>query len=279
MHYFKGVTPLHITLPNGYKTRLLDTGGPHSTMVLVHGLGNSLEIWDRILPQLAQSFRVIAFDLPGFGEASQPDEAYDGPFFAAQIVALLDALGIERTTLVGNSLGASAILHMSAIAPHRIERAVLAAPGGIGRQTNVLMRAAALPLIGGWLARPTPANNRTTLKLALHDHKHLTADLLAAFDRYASRPNSARAFVRSLQTGVTLRGSRDSAQTRALAAAFRAPALVIWGRQDRVFPMQYAAEAAQLIPGAQLTLIDACGHYPQWEQPEAFVAAVEAFAR
>ena len=272
------MTPLHITLPSGHKTRVLDTGGPDSTLVLVHGLGNSLEIWNRVLPQLAQSFRVIAFDLPGYGEASRPDATYDGPFFATQIVALLDALGIERTILVGNSLGASAILQMSAIAPQRIERAVLAAPGGIGRRTNVLMRAAALPLIGGWLARPTPTNNRTTLKLALHDHKHLTPDLIETFNLHASRPGSARAFVRSLHTGVTLRGSRDSAQTRALAASFPAPALVMWGRQDRVFPVAYAAEAAQLIPRAQLTLIDACGHYPQWEQPEAFVAAVEAFA-
>jgi pimeloyl-ACP methyl ester carboxylesterase len=273
------VTPKQLALPTGQMTRLLDTGGPGTTLVLVHGLGNSLEIWDRVLPQLASSFRVIAFDLPGFGEASRSDAAYDGPFFATQIIALLDALGMERATLVGNSLGASAILHMSAIAPHRIERAVLAAPGGIGRRTNLLMRAAALPLIGGWLARPTPANNRTTLKLALRDHKHLTADLLAVFNRYASLPDSARAFVRSLQTGVTLGGSRNSAHVRALAASFPAPALVLWGKQDQVFPVQYAAEAADLIPNAQLTFIDACGHYPQWEQPAAFAAAVEAFAK
>ncbi len=242
------MTPLHITLPNGHKTRLLDTGGPDSTLVLVHGLGNSLEIWDRVLPQLAQSFRVIAFDLPGFGEASRPDAAYDGPFFAAQIVALLDALGIKRTTLVGNSLGASAILHMSAIAPHRIERAVLAAPGGIGQRTNILMRAAALPLIGGWLARPTPANNRITLKLALHDHKHLTADLVAAFERYGSRPNSTRAFVRSLQTGVTLRGSRDSAQIRALAAAFQPPRSSCGGGRTGCFPCSTPKRPRSLFP-------------------------------
>ena len=121
---FKGVTPPHITLPNVYKTRLLDTDGPSGTPVLVHGRGNSHEIWDRVLPQLAHSFRVIAFDLPGFGEASRPDAVYNGPFFAAQIVALLDALGIERATLIGNSLSASAALDMSTIAPHRIQRAV-----------------------------------------------------------------------------------------------------------------------------------------------------------
>ena len=120
--------------------------------MLIHGLGNAIEIWARAAPRLARSFRVIAFDLPGFGEASRPDAAYDGPFFAAQIVALLDALALNRVTLVGNSLGASAILHLSAIAPDRIAKAVLAAPSGIGCKTNVLMRVAALPFIGSWLA-------------------------------------------------------------------------------------------------------------------------------
>ena len=269
---------LPLSLPNGAKTRLLDTGGRGPALVLVHGLGNSLEIWDRVASRLARSFRVIAFDLPGFGEASRPDAAYDGPFFGAQIVTLLDALALERATLVGNSLGASAILHLSAVAPERIAGAVLAAPGGIGRKTNLLMRAAALPLIGSWLARPTPANNRTTLKLALHDRRNLTTELLETFNRHAAGPGSERAFVRSLRSGVTLMGSRDSAHVRALAAAFPAPALVIWGRQDRVFPPDYARDAADLIPDARLTMLDACGHYPQWEQPEAFAAAVEAFA-
>lgn len=156
------VAPYQLHLPNGEMTRLLDTGGLGDALVLVHGLGNSLEIWDRVLPRLASSFRVIAFDLPGFGAASRPDAAYNGPFFAAQIIALLDALGLERATLVGNSLGASAILHLAALAPDRIARAVLAAPGGIGGSTNLLMRAAALPLVGGWLAPVRPSAPRSS---------------------------------------------------------------------------------------------------------------------
>jgi pimeloyl-ACP methyl ester carboxylesterase len=273
------VTERHLILANGEQTRVFDSGGNAPPIVLVHGLGNSLEIWHRVAPRLSKSFRVIAFDLPGFGTASRPDAAYDGPFFGRLVVALLDALALDKATLVGNSLGASAILHASAIAPHRIIKAVLAAPGGIGRRTNVLMRAAAIPVIGSWVARPTRANNRMTLKLALHDHGHLTPALLDMFNRHASQPGSARAFVRSLQSGVTLVGSRDSKGTRALAATFPAPALVLWGQQDRVFPVAYAAEAARLIPDARLTVIDECGHYPQWEQPEAFAAAVEAFAK
>jgi pimeloyl-ACP methyl ester carboxylesterase len=271
--------PTPLLLPNGETTRVVDTGGDGPVVVLVHGLGNSLEIWARVLPRLARTCRVIAFDLPGFGQASRPDAAHDGPFFAAQVLALLDALELERAVLVGNSLGAGAILHLSALAPRRIARAVLAAPGGIGRRTNVAMRAAALPLIGGWLARPTRFNNRMTLQIALHDHRHLTADLLGDFNRHAALPGSERAFVRTLQAGVTLAGSRDCAHTKELAARFPAPALVVWGRQDRVFPVDYAAKAAELIPDSQLTLIDACGHYPHWEQPEVFVGAVEAFVR
>ena len=123
-----------IALANGLSTRLVDTGsGP--PVVLVHGLANAIEIWGRVMPRLAMRFRVIAFDLPGFGEASRPDAAYDGTFFAAQLKALFDRLGLERAHLVGNSLGASAIVHFSGIALERIDRAVLAAPGGFGRRT------------------------------------------------------------------------------------------------------------------------------------------------
>lgn len=265
-----------IDLSTGERTRVVDTGGSGVPLLFVHGLGNSLEIWDRVVPAFAD-VRCVAFDLPGFGEASRPDAAYDGPFFARQIVALLDALGIERAIPVGNSLGASALLHLGDLAPERIERAVLAAPGGIGPKTNLLMRAAALPLVGGWLVRPTPTNNRRTLKLALHDLRHLTGELIERFDRQAAMPGAGRAFVRTLQAGVTLSGTRDSDRTRTLARCFPVPTLVVWGHDDKVFPSRYAREAADLIPDARLTIIDACGHYPQWEQPAAFAAAVREF--
>ena len=266
-----------LTLATGETTRVVDSGGTLPPLVLVHGLANSIEIWDRVRPQLEKRFRVIAFDLPGFGLASRPDAAYDGPFFSAQLGALLDALHLERAMLVGNSLGASVILRLWARAPHRISRAVLAAPGSFGRKTNLTMRLPSLPVVGSWLGRPTPANNIRTLRLTLNDPANMTPELIALTNRYAAMPGSNRSFVKTLQQGVGLTGSKDRDTVTEIAGSFDRPALVIWGRQDRVFPVEQAHRAATLLPHSELLLLDDCGHYPHWEQPIAFAEAVERY--
>lgn len=268
-----------VTLVNGERTRIRDSGGKKPALVLVHGLANSLEIWDRVAGKLARQFRLIAFDLPGFGEASRPDAAYDGSFFAEQLRAVLDTLGLPRAHLVGSSLGASVIVRFSERHLGRVDRVALAAPGGFGRRTHPLMRLPALPLIGRRLGRPTPFNNALTLKLAMHDRAQVTPALLALTNRYARAPGSERSFVRTLQTGVGLFGSKDRATMTRIAAQLDRPALVLWGRQDRVFPPAYAHRAAAVLPRSTLRLIDRCGHYPHWEQPDAFAAAVEAFLK
>lgn len=125
-----------IKLANREYRRFMDNSGYRVPMVLGHGMGNAVKIWGRAFARPAGFCRVIAFDLPGFGEASLPDATYDSPFFAAKIVALLDTFGIRCAVLVGNWLGVSAVLHVSATAPGRIMRAVFAAPGGFGRQVR-----------------------------------------------------------------------------------------------------------------------------------------------
>lgn len=261
-------------------TRVLDSGGRRGPpLVLVHALAHSLEIWERVFSRLAHGFRVIAFDLPGFGQASRPHARYDGAFFATQLKALLDVLGLGRCILVGNSLGASVVLRFSTLDPGRIERAVLAAPGGFGRETHLLTRVPALPLVGSWLGRPTPRNNALTLRLAIHSPADVTDGIVATVNRYAALPGSDRSFVRTLQQGVGLCGSRDRDVVARIAAAFPAPSLVVWGMQDRIFPPAQAQAAAAVLPRSELLLLDACGHYPHWEQPEAFARAVERFCR
>ncbi|QTC91925.1 alpha/beta fold hydrolase [Brevundimonas goettingensis] len=271
------MTAVRIPLTNGLTTRVLDTGGDRRTLVLVHGLANSIEIWSRVLPRLARRFRVVAFDLPGFGEADRPVAAYDSAFFVEHLKALLDTMAIRRAHLVGSSLGAGVIVRFSERNLDRIDRAVLAAPGGFGRETHPLMRFPALPVVGDWLGRPTPANNRLTLGLAIHDQRHVTPELVEWTNRYARIPGSERSFVRTLQTGVGLSGVRERDSFEALARRFERPALVVWGRQDRVFPVRHSDRAVTLLPMCERILLDHCGHYPHWEQPDAFAAAVERF--
>nr|WP_246328924.1 alpha/beta fold hydrolase [Brevundimonas lenta] len=255
----------------------MDTGGDKPVVVLIHGLANSIEIWSRVTPRLAAPFRVVAFDLPGFGEADRPDAAYDSDFFVEQLTALLDTLGIDRAHLVGSSLGASVTVRFSGENLGRIDRAVLAAPGGFGGGTHPLMRIPALPVIGTWLGRPTPANNRLTLRLAIHDQRKVTPELVELTNRYARTAGSERSFVRSLQTGVGLSGVKGREGFERLARRFERPTLVVWGRQDRVFPASQSDRAMALLPQAERLLIDDCGHYPHWEQPDVFATAVERF--
>jgi len=271
------VKTVRIKLINGISTRFVDTEDDKPPLVLVHGLANAVEIWERVLPRLAQRFRVLAFDVPGFGQADRPDAAYDAAFFADQLRAFLDTMKLDRTHLVGNSLGASLILSFSASGLDRIDKAILAAPGGFGQYAHPLMRIPALPLIGYQLGRPTPFSNAMTIRLAMFDRRQATAELVALTNRYAVIPGSHRSFVRTLQSGVGLFGMKDCDRVARLGRQFNRPALVMWGRQDRVFPVKQSARAMELLPQAELSLIDACGHYPQWEQPEAFASAVEAF--
>jgi pimeloyl-ACP methyl ester carboxylesterase len=264
-----------LRLPNGISTRILDSGGAGPTVILIHGLANSIEIWDRVLPRLAERCRVIAFDLPGFGKADRPDAPYDATFFAAQLEALMDALGIVRGHLVGSSLGASLIVRFSERNLARIDSTVLAAPGGFGRYAHPLMRLPALPIIGYQLGRPTRLNNALTIRLAMCDQRNATRDLIRLTNVHARIPGSHRAFVRTLRSGVGPFGVRDRDSFARLARALDRPTLVLWGRQDRVFGCAQSERAAALMPQAEIVLVDRCGHYPQWEQPEAFVAAFE----
>jgi pimeloyl-ACP methyl ester carboxylesterase len=266
-----------IKLVNGLTTRVLDTRGDKPTLVLIHGLANSIEIWGRVLPRLTDRFRVVAFDLPGFGQADRPVAAYDAPFFVEQLKVLLDTLEIARAHLVGSSLGASVIVRFSAANLKRIDRAVLAAPGGFGRVTHPLMRLPALPVVGDWLGRPTPVNNQLALRLAIHDRRNVTPELVEQTNRYARAPGSDLSFVRTLQTGVGLLGVRERDSFERLARKFDRPALVVWGRQDRVFPSPQSERAAALLPLSERILIDECGHYPQWEQPDVFATVVDHF--
>ncbi|WHO39353.1 alpha/beta fold hydrolase [Sphingobium sp. AP49] len=257
--------------------RIQDSGGPCPPLILLHGLANSLEIWERVQPRLAHRFRLIAFDWPGFGESSRPRGRYDGRFFATRLAAVMNALDIERAHLAGYSMGASAILHFSDHNADRIDHAILAAPGSFGRRVHPLMLAAAMPGIGAWLARPHHRNNRTTLRLAIHDPSQVTKDLQDRTDRHAAIAGSARTFHSALTAGVGLLGSRGITNMARRAQAFPRPALLLWGANDRVFPVRNAARALRLMPDARLTMIPECGHYPQWEQPDAFCDAVEHF--
>lgn len=266
-----------ITLANGLSTRVLDTGGAGTPVVLLHGLALAIEIWSKVVADLAQAHRVIAFDFPGFGQADRPDGAYDAAFFVDQVVATMDALGLARAHIVGSSLGASTVVRMSVGHQHRLDRAVLMAPGGFGRAAHPVLRIPTVPLIGYPLGKPTWLSNAYALRLSMADTRFATRDLIDLMNGYTQRAGTHRAFVRTVKAGLGPFGVRERPSFAAAAKGLARPTLVLWGEQDRVFPVAQAESARALISDVRVERIDRCGHYPHWEAPARFVDVVSDF--
>jgi pimeloyl-ACP methyl ester carboxylesterase len=265
------------TLANGLSTRLYDSGGSGAPLMLLHGLALSIEIWGKVIPALAESYRVIAFDFPGYGEADRPDARYDAAFFVAQTVAAMDALRLERANIIGSSLGGSTLIRMSVEHQRRIDHAVLMAPGGFGRDAHLALRTPTLPLIGYPLGKPTWLSNAFALRLSMADPHFATRELIDFMNAYTERPGTHRAFVRTVKAGLGPFGVRERPSFAAAAEQLTRPTLVLWGEQDHVFPVKQAEIARALLPNARVKRIANCGHYPHWEQPERFLAEVRDF--
>lgn len=266
-----------LTLANGLRTRVFDSGGAGVPVLLLHGLALAIEIWGKVIPTLASRTRVVAFDFPGYGEADRPDAAYDAAFFVEQVIAAMDALNLGRAHIVGSSLGASTVVRMSVAHAHRIDRAVIMAPGGFGRAAHPVLRIPTLPLIGFPLGRPTWLSNAYALRLSMANPTFATRDLIDLMNSYTTKPGTHRAFVRTVKSGLGPFGVRERPSFAAAARGLTRPTLVLWGEQDRVFPVAQAEIARGLLPDARIVRLPRCGHYPHWEQPARFLEEVGAF--
>jgi pimeloyl-ACP methyl ester carboxylesterase len=277
--------PRTITV-EGLRTRVLIEEGRGATrdpIVLIHGVGGWAENWRPVMAALASTGRrVVALDLPGFGESERPRSVrYFGPdeaFYPRFVIAAMDVLGIERAHIAGNSMG-GAVAYMTAVtAPLRTRSLVLVAPGGLGRDVAFFLRACSLPGFGLVARLPRPRSAaREVLRTCFYDAGRITPELYAEAERYGN--SSFPEFVRALSAGVGIRGVRRSLRDAwvARSSLYGGPALVVWGREDFVLPLRHLADVHATLPQAQVALIERCGHMPQAERPDEFLAATLPF--
>ena len=253
--------------------------GSGPIVVLIHGIGASLEIWDWTFPALRDRFTAVAFDYPGFGASDPLPWAYSPEGAAATVTAFLDAMGIRAAFLIGSSLGGAIATMTAGLAPERVEGLMLVAPGGFGRGLNLLMRLQTSPWLGDGLVALAGRFPRLALREVFADRRRIPDELVEVTRRNARRPVANQSYLKALRRAATLLGIRPEmvAAVRSAARRIIAPTLIVWGDRDRIIPPDQATVAAHSIRGSRLHMMTGLGHIPFVEAPEVFNTAAMAF--
>ena len=251
-------------------------------LVLVHGITSTSATWATMLPYLAERFTVVAPDLLGHGESAKPRGDYSLGAYANGIRDLLIALGHERATFVGHSLGGGVAMQLAYQFPEHCERLVLVGSGGLGREITALLRAASLP--GSELVLPLLVNDqvlgagRVLGRLLGRVGLRVHTDLGEILRGHASLSDgeARAAFLHTLRTLVDVGGQRVDASDR-LYLAQPIPLLLVWGGRDPIIPVEHAGAAHRLVPESRLEVFPEAGHFPHLDDPLRFVRLLNDF--
>jgi pimeloyl-ACP methyl ester carboxylesterase len=250
-------------------------------LILLHGLGATKASWLTVVPRLAKQHRVVALDLPGFGRSSKPRGAYDAPWFADHVRAVMDELSLSSALVAGNSMGGRVAMEMAMRYPERVEAIACLCPAAAFNRRPALwlvkllrpelgMLASRLPrgqLLGGLRRLFADAN-------CIHDSWYDAAidDFLDSWHSYQSR----RAFFTALRNiYLDEPEGEDGFWTR--LAGMETPALFVYGQRDGLITHHFARKVARTLPEARVLVWRSCGHVPQIEFPDRTARAMTDF--
>jgi 2-hydroxymuconate-semialdehyde hydrolase len=259
-------------LANGIRTNYHDVGeGP--PVLLIHGSGPGVTGWANwrlTIPALATRFRVLAPDIVGFGYTERPDDVqYNMNAWVDHILGFMDAIGIEKTNIVGNSFGGGLALALAIRAPDRVSRLVLMGSAGIP-----------FPITEGldqvWGYVPSIESMRDLLKVFSHNRALMTEELARMRYEASIRPGFQEAFSRMFPAPCQ-RGVDGLASPESAIRALRHPTMIVHGREDQVIPLASSYKLFELIQHSQLHVFGECGHWTQIEHAARFNRMVGDF--
>jgi pimeloyl-ACP methyl ester carboxylesterase len=257
----------------GVRLRLRDTGPRDApAVILLHGFGSSLETWEPWARILSKRFRVVRFDLPGFGlTGPDPTGDYTDTRATKILVQLMDRMQVNCASVVGNSLGGRIAWNFAALHPGRVARLVLVSPDGFASPGFEYNKAPHTPLMMRALPYVAP---RSVLK----------ANLAAAYGRTEALSETNLTRYRDLMLAPGVRpailarmGQTVLREPAPILARIKAPTLLVWGEKDRMVPISNADDYLRHLPDAELVRLPGLGHLPFEEDPTASIKAVEAF--
>jgi pimeloyl-ACP methyl ester carboxylesterase len=261
--------------------RVAGSGPP---IVLIHGMLNSSSHWRSVALGLADEYTVIAPDLIGHGDSAAPRGDYSLGAHAASIRDLLAAIGIDRATIVGHSLGGGVAMQFFYQFPQRVERLVLISSGGLGREVKPTLRTAALPGVSALLSLTISPRILGALARAgqrLRDRELDAGVYLQAVAR-ALRPlqnaDAREAFLHTLRAVIDVHGQRVSATDR-LYLLEALPTLIVWGERDNTIPLKHGREAHAAIPASRFATLPRAAHFPHLDDPGSLSEVLRQFMR
>lgn len=255
-----GLEPRHVEV-DGLRLRYVRAGsGP--PVLLLHGFVSSIYSWKEIIPELAERHEVVALDLPPFGGSEIPAEL--SPTLYEDLVPhVLDALGLDRIAIVGNSLGGAVAIVTAVRHPSRVERLALIDPAGFNfdpAERPWLLRLVGSPVVSPVVGRLPVRRAVVSLGLqqVLHDDDRVTRERVDEYLAPLLRPRAVGAAIAVLR-------ERQALGFPAIVSEVRQPTLVIWGAEDTWIPPAHGRRFEEAIRGSRLVTLPGCGHVPQEE--------------
>jgi pimeloyl-ACP methyl ester carboxylesterase len=246
---------------------ITEAGAGHP-VVMLHGLGATKVSFLPTVAALAGSFRAIAIDLPGFGDSVKPIRAgYDAPYFARAVLALLDAMELERPDLIGNSMGGRVAIEVALRTPERIDRVGLLAPSLPwlrDRPWAPLLKLVA-PQLGLIQPAPRVAVEAVVRRVVPGGKEDWTAAGIDEFLRSYLTPRGRAAFYAAARN-IYLEEPRGRNGLWTRLHELSSPSLFVWGKRDRLVPIGFEAHVRAELPSSEHLELD-CGHVPQLERP------------
>ncbi|WP_430334511.1 alpha/beta fold hydrolase [Rhodococcus sp. ACT016] len=247
----------------GIPTRSLQAGSGDEAVVFLHGTSGHLEAFARNIAVHAAQYECHAIDMLGHGYTGKPDYPYEIPRYVEHLVNYLDAVGLDKVHLVGESLGGWVAAHLASEQPERVLSLQLLAAGGTVANPEIMER------IRTSTTKAVQSDDveltRARLRLLMHDPVDATEELVEARHRIYHQPD----FVANIHNLLSLQ-DMETRQRNLLRpdrlARIQAPTLVVWGHENPFGDVPEAKKMAEDIPGAQLQLYPECGHWPQHEQ-------------
>ncbi|TXF89146.1 alpha/beta hydrolase [Neolewinella aurantiaca] len=262
----------------------VDEGTGPETLLFLHGLGSNLQAWQKTIAGLSNDYRCIALDLPGYGKSSQGDYAFGMSFFANQVAAFIESLGLKEVTLVGHSMGGQVAITLALQQPKYLKQLVLAAPAGLetfSAENRVFFATYVQPHI---VRAATEAQIEANFAMNFYDMPEDARFMVE--DRLEMREDSQAYHYYSEMIPRCVLGMLDEPVADRLAA-LDLPTLLIFGYEDQLIPNkllhpELSVEAVgefgqQSIQGSKLVFLNEAGHFVQWDQAQAFNNEVRAF--